>query len=236
MAQKAGGLLQDKATHTGTLDPAAEGVLVVLTGPDRYKKTELSSFTKVYEAEILLGVSTDTHDLIGLPTEIYPDGCSITLEEVEAKLPLFQGELKQQQPIFSAQRVAGTAAFELASKQHSFVPKTNSITISSITLLSSKHITGSDLQDYQARLLKKIDGSFRQQEIAESWASTMATLANPSSTQYPVLRIKVVCSKRTYIRALVRDLSRELGTPATLFSLLRSKNGPYAVQDCLCLI
>lgn len=73
LAQKAGLLYHQKATHTGTLDPMATGVLLVLTGKDRFRKKEYSAYRKTYEFEILLGVRTDSDDILGVIEDVVGD-------------------------------------------------------------------------------------------------------------------------------------------------------------------
>ena len=59
----------EKATHTGVLDPLAQGVIVVLTGEERFKKLDYSDCVKGYEFDITFGISTDSYDAMGLITK-----------------------------------------------------------------------------------------------------------------------------------------------------------------------
>ncbi len=68
-----GDRIGERITHTGSLDPMAEGVVVVLTGEDRFLKEKYSNSDKEYEFEILIGVSTDSHDLLGLINDQYKE-------------------------------------------------------------------------------------------------------------------------------------------------------------------
>src|ERR1041385_673560 len=106
--------------HTGTLDPFATGVLVILLG----KATRLSQFLtgvdKEYEAIIRLGYSTDTGDrtgkpLSGPPTEVR----NWTEEEIEAALQSFRGDIDQIPPMYSAKKIEGKKLYELARRGES---------------------------------------------------------------------------------------------------------------------
>lgn len=104
-----------KIGHAGTLDPFATGVMVMLIGK---KFTRLSdrflNNDKEYEAELHLGISTDTFDCEGNITaqsELIP-----TLEEIQAALSHFQGEIEQIPPMFSAKKIGGKKLYELARK------------------------------------------------------------------------------------------------------------------------
>lgn len=235
LAQQVGLVHGVKATHTGTLDPAAEGVLVILTGDDRYQKQKLADTVKVYEAEVLFGVSTDTHDVIGMPTN-YQIPHSLNQKQIDTVLQTFIGTYSQTQPAFSAKRKNGTSYFELAKRGEPLETITNNIKVSEITTLSYSLKQLSELLTFQSSRLQQIKGDFRQADIQKKWASMAANLDLIPNAHFPVIKIKVVCSKRTYIRSLVRDLSKKMDIPAVLFSLIRTQNGPYSIKDCLCLI
>ncbi|HSL55380.1 MAG TPA: tRNA pseudouridine(55) synthase TruB [Pyrinomonadaceae bacterium] len=103
--------------HTGTLDPFATGVLVVLLG----KATRLSQFLtgvdKEYEAIIRLGYSTDTGDRTGNPIPgPTPEVRNWTEEEIEAALQSLRGDIDQVPPMFSAKKVEGRKLYELARR------------------------------------------------------------------------------------------------------------------------
>jgi tRNA pseudouridine55 synthase len=100
--------------HTGTLDPFATGVLVILLG----KATRLSQFLtgvdKEYEAIIRLGYSTDTGDRTGNPIEGPSEVRNWTEEEIEAALQSLRGDIDQVPPMYSAKKVEGKKLYELA--------------------------------------------------------------------------------------------------------------------------
>jgi tRNA pseudouridine55 synthase len=103
--------------HTGTLDPFATGVLVVLLG----KATRLSQFMtgvdKEYEAIIRLGYSTDTGDRTGSPIPgPAPEVRNWTEPEIEAALQSLRGEIDQVPPMYSAKKVEGRKLYELARR------------------------------------------------------------------------------------------------------------------------
>ncbi|MFZ3151687.1 MAG: tRNA pseudouridine(55) synthase TruB [Anaerolineaceae bacterium] len=103
-----------RAGHTGTLDPRASGVLVILLGPAVRLSEYVSASDKRYQAVIQLGVTTDTYDMEGEVTRRAP--VDITYEEFEEALKGFVGEFEQQPPAYSAIKVKGRKAYELARK------------------------------------------------------------------------------------------------------------------------
>jgi tRNA pseudouridine55 synthase len=102
-----------RAGHTGTLDPRASGVLVVLIGPAVRLSEYVSASDKRYQATVRLGSSTDTYDAEGTVTEFAPwEG--ITEEMFNEVLQKFVGEIEQVPPPYSAVKVKGKHAYESA--------------------------------------------------------------------------------------------------------------------------
>ncbi len=112
-------ILREKRTgHTGTLDPFATGVLVVLVGRATRLAQFLSGADKTYTATIRLGFATDTGDLTGTPKpESYArtrDIREITARDVEIALQTLRGAIMQTPPMYSAKKVQGKKLYELA--------------------------------------------------------------------------------------------------------------------------
>lgn len=101
-----------RAGHTGTLDPRASGVLVILIGPAVRLSEYVSASDKRYQAIVRLGASTDTYDADGHVTSSAP--VNITEEQFETALQQFIGEIEQVPPPYSAVKVKGRKAYEMA--------------------------------------------------------------------------------------------------------------------------
>jgi tRNA pseudouridine55 synthase len=101
-----------RAGHTGTLDPRASGVLVVLVGPAVRLSEYVSASDKRYQAVIRLGSTTDTYDAEGEETSSAP--VEITEEQFDTELKSFIGEIEQTPPPYSAIKIKGKKAYELA--------------------------------------------------------------------------------------------------------------------------
>ncbi|HJZ80945.1 MAG TPA: tRNA pseudouridine(55) synthase TruB [Pyrinomonadaceae bacterium] len=104
--------------HTGTLDPFATGVLVVLVGSATRLSQFLSGAEKEYEATIRFGYATDTGDVTG--TVLEPAFCagaqSLRPEDIESALASFRGEMEQTPPMFSAKKIGGQKLYEVARR------------------------------------------------------------------------------------------------------------------------
>ena len=103
-----------KAGHTGTLDPLATGLLVVLTGKFTKNASSFLKLDKAYEVKVILGVETDTFDSEG--TVLRQADGEVTREDVERVLKDFSGDIWQVPPPFSAKKIAGRKAYQLARK------------------------------------------------------------------------------------------------------------------------
>ncbi len=101
--------------HTGTLDPRASGVLVILVGPAVRLSEYISASDKRYQAIIRMGTATDTYDAEGSFTREETD-IDVTEEQFETELKKFEGEIEQTPPPYSAVKVKGRKAYELARK------------------------------------------------------------------------------------------------------------------------
>lgn len=112
VAKLRGILKQKKIGHTGTLDPDAEGVLVVCLGAATKLCEILTDKDKCYETELLLGKTTDTEDSSG--TVLSESKVTVTKEEVRKVIESFVGEYEQIPPMYSAIKVEGKKLYELA--------------------------------------------------------------------------------------------------------------------------
>ena len=106
--------------HTGTLDPFATGVLVVLVGRATRLAQFLSGAEKEYETVIRLGFATDTGDATGNPVrEFVAEAQTITelrREEIETAMASLRGEIEQTPPMYSAKKIAGRRLYEYARR------------------------------------------------------------------------------------------------------------------------
>ena len=123
----------NRAGHTGTLDPRASGVLVVLVGPAVRLSEFVSASDKRYQAIIKFGITTSTFDTEGEITSRRP--VDISFEELEEALSSFVGEFEQTPPIYSALKIKGKKAYELAREGKEFQLEPRLITVHSLELL-----------------------------------------------------------------------------------------------------
>jgi len=140
-------------------------------------------------ATLKLGATTPSFDMEHPEDATYPTD-HITREMIDEVLQSFVGTIQQIPPAFSACKIEGTRAFDLARKGKEVNLKAKTLTIDEIEVLQF---------------------------------------------EMPVLKIRVVCSKGTYIRALARDIGQALNSGAYLTALERTRIGDVRVEDCLSL-
>lgn len=129
------GVKKLKVGHTGTLDPLATGVVVVCTGKKTKLIDQLQYATKEYVATLQLGATTPSFDLEKPIDATYPTA-HITRELIDAVIPTFLGEQWQVPPMFSAVKVEGKRAYELARKGQEVELKPKLLVIDEIEVLS----------------------------------------------------------------------------------------------------
>jgi tRNA pseudouridine55 synthase len=176
-----------KVGHAGTLDPLATGVMIVCTGKATKTIDMLQYLTKEYVAAMRLGATTPSFDSETEIDSVY-ETRHITKEAVETVLQRFVGRIEQIPPAYSAVKVQGNKAYELARKGISVELKSKLLVIDEIELLS-----------------------FQPDEI----------------------KVRVVCSKGTYIRALARDIGIALDSGAHLIQLQRTRIGDITLDKCM---
>lgn len=237
LAKKAGQLYGEKATHTGTLDPMAEGVVLILTGQDRFNKQQHSQVKKTYQFSILFGATTDSYDLLGLINQTSSKTNKLSLAQLKTKLeqiiPQFTGEQQQRIPKFSAKRFKGKSFFDAAKKNQPVPAIQETINIFELSLENLEQVSASKLRKEILGKISLVKGDFRQQEIKDGWQNFFNST---KQEKFPLATLKATTSKRTYIRGLVRDLGTNLEIPATTYSLIRTAHGSHTLKDCLCLI
>lgn len=176
-----------KVGHAGTLDPLATGVMIICTGKATKRIEEFQYQTKEYIATIKLGATTPSFDLEKEIDATYATE-HITRELVEEVLKKFIGSIEQVPPAFSACKIDGERAYELARKGKEVELKPKLLVIDEIELLECN---------------------------------------------LPEIKIRVVCSKGTYIRALARDIGLALNSGAHLTGLIRTRVGDIRLEHCL---
>ena len=106
-----------KIGHCGTLDPFAEGILIICTGDESKNASKYVDLPKTYIAEIIFGSETDTLDSTGSVIKADHNKCKITIKDVESALSKFSKSYIQSPPYYSAKKINGVKMYKLARNQ-----------------------------------------------------------------------------------------------------------------------
>lgn len=172
--------------HGGTLDPMATGVLPVFVGRATRGVEFFEHAEKIYEAELRLGITTETEDLSG--EVLSRQTVSVTREEFLGVLERFRGEIMQVPPMYSALKINGQKLVDLARKGKTVPREPRPVTIHELTCLEFSGDTA---------------------------------------------RLRVHCSKGTYIRTLCKDIGEALGCGGCMASLRRVQAGEYTLAEAI---
>lgn len=209
-------------TYAGRLDPMAEGLLIVLTGDDVYKKDDFIGLPKTYSFEILWGFETDTLDSLGL---IVKQSAKIpSEEEIQKEVRKSIGKRIQAYPAYSSKPVNGKPLFAWAriGALHEIDIPTKEIEIFNLVYEGSKQISQKDLKEYIVGGVSAVVGDFRQEEITKSWVDVLKDKEN-----YNISLFAVECSSGTYVRSLVDLLAQNMGASGIALSIKRLSIGSY---------
>lgn len=209
------GLGKLKVGHGGTLDPLAEGVLPIAVGEATKLVGRMLDADKIYAFTICFGAQTDTLDAEG--QVVATSDRRPSRAAVAAILDSFTGEIEQLPPAFSAIKVDGRRAYDLARAGKAVEMATRRVTIHSL-----------ELED---------GGQFG---VVNSAFATAAGRPDPFDASAPLELAESVTlvahvSKGTYIRSLARDIAHALGTCGHVTYLRRIKAGPFRQDQAISL-
>jgi tRNA pseudouridine55 synthase len=173
--------------HCGTLDPIAQGVLVLLFGSETRRQREFLDMEKQYWFRCELGRVTDSGDRTGKTLEMLPVG-PISRDGLATVATSFVGDHWQIPPKVSAVKYQGKRLYEWTRKGIEVPRAPRNISIYSFEILS-------------------VDGAYYE--------------------------ARVTCSRGTYIRTLVEDVARKLGTGGTVDALVRERVGQYKRENAV---
>ncbi|KLE33913.1 tRNA pseudouridine(55) synthase TruB [Aurantiacibacter luteus] len=204
-----------KVGHGGTLDPLAEGVLPIALGEATKLTGRMLDADKTYEFTIQFGAETDTLDTEGevtATTDRRPPRAAIP-----AVLEHFTGAIEQLPPKYSALKVDGRRAYDLARAGKDFALATRHVTIHSLEMASGAG--WAPLYSTFASTGSRPDAEIGYEAL--EMADSVTLIAN--------------VSKGTYIRSLARDIARALGTLGHVTYLRRTKAGPFTEGQAISL-
>ena len=219
-----------KVGHGGTLDPLASGVLPIALGEATKLAGRMLDATKSYEFTVAFGSQTDTLDLEG--KVIATSEARPTLDEVEAILLRFTGPIDQIPPNYSALKVDGKRAYDLAREGVDFELKKRAVTIFMLEVKAEG--PHPDLLPHAG----EGDGKGLADTVPTSPSPVLTGEGRGEGFPSPPLNeitLAATVSKGTYIRSLARDTAIALGTVGHVTMLRRTKAGPFTLETAISL-
>ncbi|BGO89096.1 hypothetical protein NBRC10512_003841 [Rhodotorula toruloides] len=246
-----------KMGQGGTLDPLADGVLVVGTNAATKSLSRFLDCTKEYRAIGLLGCSTDSYDSDGKRVKM-ASWQGITKEKVEEVLGRFRGEIEQTPPVYSALKMDGKPLYEYA-RSNTPLPRPippRKVTVHSLELLrfanGDEHTyeyPKEELEEDKKKELERLEKMVKEgrttvpseEDVAQgdedattsAPAEANTSEAGPSDSTVsrpPIFEIHLTVSSGTYIRSIVHDIGLALGSVAHVVKLTRTRQGEFVLE------
>lgn len=224
-----------KLGHAGTLDPLATGVLPIALGEATKTISFAQDSDKVYRFTIQWGEERDTDDAEGAITQTSPHRPS--LDQIQALIPQFVGNIEQTPPKFSAIKIEGQRAYALARAGEDVEMKPRTVTVYALKIINvspSPHAQRA--------------GEGRGEGGGNTGAQ-LQSLELPSSPPHPntlpplalragekgcgTTEFEMECGKGTYVRSLARDMGRILGCFGYISVLRRAAVGVFSEEDAI---
>lgn len=225
-----------KVGHAGTLDPLATGVLLVCIGKATKLAEDLQKEGKEYVAGITFGATTPSYDLEKAVDRTFPTE-GVSRESLLSVLPQFIGEQEQIAPLFSAKSIDGVRAYELARLQYREAGKAKTDVMDNFDHTVAETLNRQFISIREMELLSYSPSGIPQEDLPaedpDLRPNPRINVEDNTALGLPHARIRVACSKGTYIRALARDLGEAVGSGAHLDSLCRTKSGGFTVETAL---
>lgn len=220
-------------SYAGRLDPMAQGKLLVLIGDECKRQKKYTGLDKEYVVEVLLGVSSDTGDVLGIPRKAASSSLP-TRPEILRALRSELGTHERAYPVFSSKTVGGKPLFMYALEgTHGSVQiPAHPETFYRIDLLDLRTVDSDTLRARIEKMLehtpisdepsKALGADFRIGAIRPKWEELLVAEAT-----YPVLTLRVTSGSGAYMRTLAERIGTTLGTSGLALSIRRTRIGRY---------
>ena len=220
--------------YAGRLDPMATGKLLILIGEECKRQQTYHGLDKRYEIEVLLGVGSDTGDVLGR----LEAGPAITLSDatLPAVLPDFIGKLSLPYPQFSAKTVQGKPLHQWTLEgrldeieipvAHTTIYNLRLRSICSVPAITVYRTTRAKIDSFPPVTdeRKALGADFRREEVRADWEAWRDANLH---AEYCIVSLSVTCSSGTYMRSLAQTLGERLGTTGLAFSIHRTHIGHF---------
>ena len=198
-----------KITYAGRLDPMASGVVLLLVGDARFEKESYLKLSKIYEVDIVFGLTTDSLDPLGIVS--VSTNNVLDFEKVREVLSDIPETLDLPYPRFSSPLVEGKPLFVHAKAGTTVVIPTRTARIYASAFLGHQLLSANHLSKDAIETIGKVEGDFRQEECIRSWKNVAEKYID---TPFLVCTMSFTVSSGTYIRSIAKWFGEQLGIDA----------------------
>ena len=233
--------LQEKCAHTGVLDPLAEGVILLLPGSHRFLKDQYTQGLKTYQVYFILGITTDSLDLLGQIQQEHPFYASP--KEIYTRFhhtkPKNRQWINQKPPLMSNIKVEGKR-LQYWTRRGRIIPDhqipSRRVWLESSQLNSIHTLTSKEWLDPFLTDLTDLPGVFRQSLLLKQW-QTYQRKDSPQN-QSLILKCTLTVGRGFYVRSFVRDWCKDAlegfdTQSGCVIDLVRTYNGDFGYPSCL---
>ncbi len=221
-----------KVAYAGRLDPLATGLLLFLIGDECKKRDEYQNLEKDYEFEVLIGLKTDTLDLMGriedIDSKLPVEKIEVLSKVIKTKLSSFNGKIKQFYPAYSSFRVNGKPLYWWAREgrlSEISIPVKNG-NIYSISLNAVEVINKEQIYSFIEKVVANVKGDFRQKYILDDWENSIKVMPQ----NFINLKVKTSVSSGIYIRTLSSNIAELLGLNGIAHKIHRTRIREYNIK------
>jgi len=215
-----------KISHAGKLDPLAEGLMILVFGDEIRNLKKYLRLDKEYYAKICFGISTDSHDSLGIASSVLK--CDFDIEDLKNLIESLKGDYFQTIPKFSSKKIKGRSLVYYARKGIETDDVTSKVEIKKIKVKKNYFLSNHELMNYINKKVKVLKGDFRQDEILDTWKKVLF-----ENNKFLICEVVIRCSSGTYIRSIAHDLGKRSNCNAFLLDLRRDAIGPYRLSDAI---
>lgn len=210
-------------SYAGRLDPMAEGLLLILVGEENKRRREFEHLDKEYEFEALLGIKTDSYDLLGIP-KIGKEK-QIRAIEVNAFVKKNSQKVTQEYPPYSSFKVEGKPLYWWARQGKKVTIPKREIRVEKFEFIDRYKIFPQEILKTIISRINLVKGDFRQELILRNWQNLFEEINDKK--EFQILKFKISCSSGTYIRSLVDAFGKELNVGSVTYSIKRTRIGKF---------
>lgn len=212
-------------TYAGRLDPMAEGLVIFLVDDLRFKKDAFLAMIKTYDISFFLGYTTDTYDVLGIPTQKNSTPPPVILESITG-LQSIGIPFIQPFPQYSSRKYNGKPLF-VHARESAIVPQvSHQVTLFGLSGFISNKINKRDFFTHITQDVQNVSGDFRQTEIMNHWNQLYDTFPDLITMYHVTLQV----SSGFYVRTWVHTIGENNQSGAVTFSIKRSTIGVFTMS------